>query len=52
MRERDPHEVLGVEPGASQAAIKAAWRRLAREHHPDLTGDDPVAARRATRRMA
>jgi hypothetical protein len=52
VRERDPHDVLGVEPGASQAAIKAAWRRLAREHHPDLTGDDPVAARRATRRMA
>ncbi len=52
MSQRDPHEVLGVEPGASQAAIKAAWRRLAREHHPDLTGDDPVAARRATRRMA
>ncbi len=52
MSQRDPHEVLGVEPGASQATIKAAWRRLAREHHPDLTGDDPVAARRATRRMA
>ncbi len=52
MSQRDPHEVLGVEPGASQAAIKAAWRRLARENHPDLTGDDPVAARRATRRMA
>lgn len=52
MSERDPHEILGVEPGASQAAIKAAWRRLARQNHPDLTGDDPVAARRATRRMA
>lgn len=52
MSQRDPHDVLGVEPGASQAAIKAAWRRLARENHPDLTGDDPVAARRATRRMA
>jgi curved DNA-binding protein CbpA len=44
--------VLGVEPGSSQATIKAAWRRLAREHHPDLATSDPVAARRATRRMA
>lgn len=32
--------------------IKAAWRRLARTHHPDLTGDDPAASRLATQRMA
>ena len=44
--------MLGVEPGASPDDIKAAWRGLARRHHPDLTGDDPEAARRATRRMA
>lgn len=44
--------MLGVEPGASPDAIKAAWRGLARRHHPDLTGDDPELARRATRRMA
>ena len=44
--------MLGVDRGASQATIKAAWRRLAREHHPDLTGGDPQAARQATRRMA
>jgi curved DNA-binding protein CbpA len=49
---RDPHAVLGVDPGASQATIKSAWRRLAREHHPDLAGADAAAARRATRRMA
>jgi curved DNA-binding protein CbpA len=49
---RDPHSVLGVDRGASQATIKAAWRRLAREHHPDLTVGDPAAARVATRRMA
>ncbi len=52
MPHKDPHAVLGVEPGASADAIKAAWRSLARLHHPDLTGDDPEAARRATRRMA
>jgi curved DNA-binding protein CbpA len=49
---RDPHDVLGVEPGASTEEIRARWRSLARQHHPDLTADDPVAARRATRRMA
>ncbi len=52
MTKRDPHEVLGVEPGASPTMIKAAWRRLARTHHPDLTGDDPEASRLATQRMA
>jgi hypothetical protein len=49
---RDPHVVLGVERGATPAQIKAAWRRLARSNHPDLTGDDPTAVQAATRRMA
>jgi hypothetical protein len=49
---KDPHVVLGVEHGATPDEIKAAWRGLARQHHPDLTGDDPVSVRRATRRMA
>ena len=49
---KEPHAVLGVAPGASPDDIKAAWRGLARQHHPDLIGDDPEAARRATRRMA
>jgi curved DNA-binding protein CbpA len=49
---RDPHAVLGVPRTASQATIKAAWRKLAREHHPDLTRDDAAGAERATRRMA
>jgi curved DNA-binding protein CbpA len=49
---KEPHLVLGVEPGASPDEIKASWRALARRHHPDLTGDDPEAVRRATRRMA
>ena len=42
---RDPHVVLGVERGADPTRIKAAWRRLARSNHPDLTGDDPAASR-------
>jgi curved DNA-binding protein CbpA len=49
---RDPYDVLGVEPGALPAKVKAAWRRLARQHHPDLIGDDPEASRVATRKMA
>ena len=49
---RDPYVVLGIARGASQATIKAAWRRLARIHHPDVAGSDPVAARMATRKMA
>jgi len=49
---REPHVVLGIEPTASATQIKAAWRKLARQHHPDLTGDDPEASRIATRQMA
>jgi hypothetical protein len=52
MTKRDPRDVLGVGAGASPTQIKAAWRRLARTNHPDLTGDDPAASRAATRRMA
>jgi DnaJ domain len=44
--------VLGVPRDAGQSTIKAAWRKLAREHHPDLARDDSAAAERATRRMA
>lgn len=44
--------MLGVGPDATPDEIKAAWRGLARQHHPDLTGDDPEVAQRATRRMA
>ncbi len=51
MKKRDPHIVLGVAPDASPAAVKAAWRRLARANHPDLNAGDPLAARAATARM-
>lgn len=32
---RDPYAVLEIPPGASQAEIKAAYRRLAGQYHPD-----------------
>ncbi|HSW42209.1 MAG TPA: J domain-containing protein [Patescibacteria group bacterium] len=51
MVRRDPHAIIGLAPGASAATIKAAWRRLAREHHPDLAAN-AVERRAATRRMA
>lgn len=31
----DPHLILGLEPGVPNEEVKAAWRRLARQHHPD-----------------
>jgi molecular chaperone DnaJ len=40
---RDYYEVLGVSRDADDAAIKKAFRRLARELHPDVNTDDPGA---------
>jgi DnaJ-class molecular chaperone len=43
---RDPYEVLGVPRGASAAAIKSAFRKLAKKYHPDANKNDPKAAAR------
>ena len=44
----DPEEerryfVLGVSPGASQEAVKRAYKRMAKLHHPDVNLEDPLA---------
>ena len=38
---RDPYEVLGVPRSASAAAIKSAFRKAAKKHHPDSNKGDP-----------
>jgi DnaJ-class molecular chaperone len=43
---RDPYEVLGVPRSANAAAIKSAFRKLAKKHHPDSNKNDPKAASR------
>ncbi len=40
---RDPYEVLGVSRDAEDAQVKKAFRRLARELHPDVNAHDPDA---------
>lgn len=40
------YEILGVERGADEAAIKSAFRKGALKYHPDRNKDDPDAERR------
>jgi molecular chaperone DnaJ len=40
MAKRDYYEVLGVQRGASEADLKAAFRKLAMKHHPDRNPGD------------
>lgn len=43
MEEKDLYKILGVERGASSDDVKSAYRKLAREHHPDVNPNDPKA---------
>ena len=40
---KNPYEILGVREGAGMDEIKRAYRKKAKEFHPDLHPDDPKA---------
>ncbi|MFZ1742853.1 MAG: J domain-containing protein, partial [Pontixanthobacter sp.] len=42
----DPYSKLGVARGASEQDIKSAYRKLAKELHPDKNKDNPKATER------
>ena len=39
---RNPYEVLGLKPGATEEEIKAAYRELVKKYHPDRYQDNPL----------
>jgi len=43
---QDPYVTLGVARGADEKAIKSAYRKLAKELHPDKNKDNPKASER------
>src|SRR5436853_4984408 len=46
MPDRDPYEVLGVSRGASDAELRAAYRKLVKLHHPDHNNGSEASEQR------
>ena len=42
----DPYTILGVQRTADEKAVKSAYRKLAKELHPDRNKDNPKASER------
>ncbi len=40
---RDPYEVLGISPSATDEEVRTAYRALARKYHPDNYVDNPLS---------
>ncbi|MFA8441516.1 TerB family tellurite resistance protein [Yoonia sp.] len=52
--DRDPYDIIGVDPSAPMDEVRAAWRKLVRETHPDqmlARGVPEEAVKLAERRM-
>lgn len=41
---KDPYEILGVSPSATDDEVKAAYRALAKKYHPDNYADNPLSS--------
>lgn len=42
----DPYQVLGLNSSATEEEVKKAYKTLAKKYHPDVTGNDPSAAKK------
>jgi len=40
---KNPYEILGISPSATNEEVRAAYRTLAKKYHPDNYIDSPVA---------
>ncbi len=48
----DPYQILGISPSASDEEVKAAYRRLSQQYHPDLQSGNSVMEDIANQKMS